>query len=173
MDTLQPRTARAAWRLRAAWLLLALAAALYCAWRFAGPSPLQTNLLALLPVTEADPIAEEAVDRLAGALGNRAVFLVTSDNAAHAKAAAKQLGATLAASGAFSSVTAQLPPFDVSQIARFYSPYRFGLLAPADRPLVAGGPTALQDALAQRLYGLPSAGSLKCVRKWSFTRASS
>jgi predicted exporter len=158
VDTLQPRTARAAWRLRAAWLLLALAAALYCAWRFAGPSPLQTNLLALLPVTEADPIAEEAVDRLAGALGNRAVFLVTSDNAAHAKAAAKQLGATLAASGAFSSVTAQLPPFDVSQIARFYSPYRFGLLAPADRPLVAGGPTALQDALAQRLYGLPSAG---------------
>ncbi len=158
MDTLQPRTARAAWGLRAAWLLLALAAALYCAWRFAGPSPLQTNLLALLPVTEADPIAEEAVDRLAGALGNRAVFLVTSDNAAHAKAAAKQLGATLATSGAFSSVTAQLPPFDVSQIARFYSPYRFGLLAQSDRPLVAGGPTALQDALAQRLYGLQNAG---------------
>ncbi|CAN0624324.1 MMPL domain protein [Burkholderia multivorans] len=158
MDTLRPRTAQAAWRLRAAWLLLALAAALYCAWRFAGPSPLQTNLLALLPVTEADPIAEEAVDRLAGALGNRAVFLVTSDNAAHAKAAAKQLGATLAASGAFSSVTAQLPPFDVSQIARFYLPYRFGLLAPADRPFVAGGETALQDALARRLYGLPSAG---------------
>ena len=159
MDALEHRTtAKATWSLRAAWLLLALAAAFYCAWRFAGPSPLETNLLALLPATEADPIAEEAVDRLAGALGNRAVFLVMSDDAAHAKAAAKQLGTTLAASGAFRSVTAQLPPFDLSQIAKFYLPYRFGLLAAADRPVVAGGAPALQDALMQRLYGMPNAG---------------
>jgi predicted exporter len=158
VDALEPRTAKASWSLRAAWLVLALVAALYCAWRFAGPSPLETNLLALLPATEADPVAEEAVDRLAGALGNRAVFLVTSDDAAHAKAAAKQLGATLAASGALKSVTAQLPPFDLSQIAKFYLPYRFGLLAPADRTVVAGGAPALQDALMQRLYGMPNAG---------------
>lgn len=146
------------WWLRAAWLALALVAALYCAWRFAGPSPLQTNLLALLPATEADPVAEEAVDRLAGALGNRAVFVVSSDDAVHARAAARQLGATLAASGAFASVTAQLPPFDLSRIARFYLPYRFNLLTPADRGGLAGGATTLHDALLQRLYGLPAAG---------------
>src|ERR1700729_2639192 len=116
MQVLQQRSAKQAWGMRAAWLLLALAAALYCGWRFAGPSPLQTNLLALLPATEADPVAEEAVDKLAAALGDRTVFLVTSDDAAHAKAAAKQLGAALATSGVFRSVTATLPPFDVSQI---------------------------------------------------------
>ncbi len=97
MQVLQQRSAKPAWGVRAAWLLLALAAALYCGWRFAGPSPLQTNLLALLPATEADPVAEKAVDTLASALGDRTVFLVTSNDAAHAKAAAKQLGAALSA----------------------------------------------------------------------------
>ncbi|WNC90627.1 MMPL family transporter [Paraburkholderia sp. FT54] len=170
MEMLQQRSAKQAWGMRAAWLLLALVAALYCGWRFAGPSPLQTNLLALLPATEADPVAEKAVDTLASALGDRTVFLVTSNDDAHAKAAAKQLGASLQKSGAFGSVTAELPPFDLSQIAALYMPYRFGLLAPADRAALAGGAngadgadgaasTALHDALAQRIYS-PLRGGL-------------
>ncbi|CAB3798705.1 hypothetical protein LMG28688_04780 [Paraburkholderia caffeinitolerans] len=149
---------RRQWVLRAAWLLLAVAAALYCGWRFTGPSPLQTNLLALLPATEADPVAEEAVDQLAGALGNRAVLLVSSDDAAHAKAAALQLGMALSASRAFASVTARVPPFDLGRITRFYLPYRFGLLTASDRALAGGDAEALRGALAERLYGLPGAG---------------
>ncbi|CAB3794072.1 hypothetical protein LMG28614_03841 [Paraburkholderia ultramafica] len=164
MDMLHQRSARQAWGVRAAWLLLALVAALYCGWRFAGPSPLQTNLLALLPATEADPVAERAVDTLASALGDRTVFLVTSNDDAHAKAAAKQLGAALQKSGAFGSVTAELPPFDLAQIAALYMPYRFGLLAPADRAALAGGAagalgTTLRDTLAQRIYS-PLRGGL-------------
>ncbi|MFB9125478.1 hypothetical protein E2553_17390 [Paraburkholderia dipogonis] len=164
MDMLQQRSAKQAWGMRAAWLLLALVAALYCGWRFAGPSPLQTNLLALLPATEADPVAEKAVDTLASALGDRTVFLVTSNDDAHAKAAAKQLGASLQKSGAFGSVTAELPPFDLSQIAALYMPYRFGLLVPSDRAALAGGAggavtTTLHDALAQRIYS-PLRGGL-------------
>jgi predicted exporter len=162
MDLLRHRSARETWGVRAAWLALALVAALYCGWRFAGPSPLQTNLLALLPATEADPVAEKAVDMLASALGDRTVFLVTSHDDAHAKAAAKQLGASLRTSGAFASVTAELPPFDLSQIAALYMPYRFGLLTPADRAAIAGGNAAdstLRDALAQRIYS-PLRGGL-------------
>ncbi|MFM0501987.1 MMPL family transporter [Paraburkholderia caffeinilytica] len=179
MQVLQQRSAKQAWGMRAAWLLLALAAALYCGWRFAGPSPLQTNLLALLPATEADPVAEKAVDTLASALGDRTVFLVTSNDDAHAKAAAKQLGASLQKSGAFGSVTAELPPFDLSQIAALYMPYRFGLLAPVDRAALAqsdaanptlpdtpkevlvgnGGMGRLREALAQRIYS-PLRGGL-------------
>ncbi|MFT4069576.1 MMPL family transporter [Paraburkholderia sp.] len=160
MDALQQRSAKQAWGVRAAWLVLALLAALYCGWRFAGPSPLETNLLALLPATEADPVAEKAVDALASALGDRTVLLITSRDDAHAKAAAKQLGASLQKSGAFGSVTAELPPFDLSQIAALYMPYRFGLLAPADRAALAGaGATTLHDQLAQRLYS-PLQGGL-------------
>ena len=46
------------------------------------------------------------------------------------------------------SVTAQLPPFDVSSIGAFYLPYRFGLLAPADRAALQDGSFVLRDALA-------------------------
>ncbi len=179
MHVLQQRSMKQTWGVRAAWLLLALVAALYCGWRFMGPSPLQTNLLALLPATEADPVAEKAVDTLASALGDRTVFLVTSKDDAHAKAAAKQLGASLRKSGAFGSVTTELPPFDLSQIATLYMPYRFGLLAPADRSTVAGEPSGdmpngalkevpsaegnalegLRNTLAQRIYS-PLRGGL-------------
>jgi predicted exporter len=161
MEAVRASAARAAWGVRLAWLVVALAAALYCAWRFAEPSlvghaagtnPLQTNLLALLPKTETDPIAEQAVDTLASTTGERAVFLVTSDDAAHAKAAARRLAATLAASGAFRGVIAELPPFDASQITRFYLPYRFGLLAVADRAALADGSASLSTTLAERLF---------------------
>ncbi|WP_233850894.1 MMPL family transporter [Paraburkholderia sp. HD33-4] len=160
MDMPQQRVAKRAWGVRAAWLVLALLAALYCGWRFAGASPLETNLLALLPATEADPVAEKAVDTLASALGDRTVLLVTSHDDAHAKAAAKQLGATLQKSGAFASVTAELPPFDLSQIPALYLPYRFGLLAPPDRTaLASASPATLHDMLAQRIYS-PLQGGL-------------
>jgi predicted exporter len=138
--------------MRAAWLLFALVVASYCGWRFAGPSPLQTNLLALLPATEADPVAEKAADKMAAALGDRTVFIVSGPDAEHAKSAAKELGAALGKSGAFRSVIAQLPPFDVSSIGALYSPYRFGLLAPADRAALQDGSFVPRDALLQRLY---------------------
>ncbi|MPW09436.1 MMPL family transporter [Paraburkholderia sp. CNPSo 3155] len=160
MDMLQQRSAKQAWGVRAAWLVLALLATLYCGWRFAGASPLETNLLALLPATEADPVAEKAVDTLASALGDRTVLLVTSRDDAHAKAAAKQLGASLRNSGAFASVTAELPLFDLSQITALYLPYRFGLLGPADRSaLASASATTLHDMLAQRIYS-PLQGGL-------------
>ncbi|MDE1183540.1 MMPL family transporter [Paraburkholderia sp.] len=148
------REARHRWLVRGVWLLLALVAASYCGWRFTrGDSPLQTNLLALLPATEADPVAEKAVDTLASALGDRTVLLVTSRDAAHAKAAARQLGAALSSSRAFASVTAEVPPFDLSRIGALYQPYRFGLLSAADRASLADPSSgALHDALAQRLY---------------------
>ncbi|WP_250487209.1 MMPL family transporter [Caballeronia sp. GaOx3] len=151
-----PRTTTSLWRVRAAWIALALVAVLYCVHRFSGPSPLETNLLALLPATEANPVAEKAVDQLANALGDRTVFLVSSRDAEHAKAAAKRLGATLQASGAFASVTAELPPFDIGRIGALYTPYRFGMLTRDDRDALTHSSkksaASLHDALMQRIY---------------------
>ncbi|WP_246641657.1 MMPL family transporter [Paraburkholderia edwinii] len=152
MELTQQRLVRQRWGIRAVWLVLALVAVLYCAWRFTGPSPLQTNLLELLPQTEADPVAEQAVDALAAALGDRTVYVVTANDGDHAKAAAKSLAATLSSSGAFRTVTAQLPPFDLSQISGLYLPYRFGLLTAADRASLADPSMPLRDALLRRLY---------------------
>jgi predicted exporter len=141
----------ALWCTRATWIALALIAVLYCVHRFSGPSPLETNLLALLPATEANPVAERAVEQLANAFGDRTVFLVSSRDADHAKAAAKRFGAALQQSGAFATVTAELPPFDIARISALYVPHRFGMLTSEDRVKV-GNPASLHDALMQRIY---------------------
>lgn len=141
-----------------AWLLVTLAATAIILWRFSGPTPLQTNLLALLPATEANPVAERAVDMLGDALGNRTVYLVSHPDAARAKAAAKLFGARLGASGAFRSVTVEVPPFDLSQIAASYLPARFGLLTDADRSTLERGGATLDEQLARRLYAPPVDG---------------
>ncbi|WP_439893125.1 MMPL family transporter (plasmid) [Ralstonia sp. 25C] len=146
------QSGQATWAIRLGWLALVVAAVLYCGVRLHDGTALQTNLLALLPATEADPVAEKAVDTLAASLGDRAVFLVSSRNAEPAKAAALQLGGQLKRSPAFRNVIAALPPFDASQITRFYQPYRFGLLSAADRAALDDPSTALPALLAQRLY---------------------
>ncbi|MCO5400296.1 MMPL family transporter [Ralstonia soli] len=140
------------WAIRLGWLAVVLTALLYCGVRLHDGAALQTNLLSLLPATEADAIAEKAVDTLATSLGDRTVFLVSSRDAMHAKAAAMQLGAQLTRSAAFRNVIAELPPFDASQITRFYQPYRFSLLSAADRAALDNGSTALPALLAHRLY---------------------
>ncbi len=148
-----PRSIRqAAWAARCLWLAIVLFAACYCGWRLQSGSVLQTNLLALLPATEADPVAEQAADALAASMGDRAVFLVSSRDDRQAKAAARQLGARLAQSRAFRSVVAELPPFDAAQISRFYLPYRAGLLNAGDRAALRNRSASLPDLLAQRLY---------------------
>ena len=142
-----------------AWLALVFVAIAYCTWRFAEPvvgghtfaPPLQTNLLALLPKTEADPVAEQALDALANTMGERALYLVSSEDAAMAKAAARRLARSLSEHGAFRNVTAQLPPFDATQVARFYLPYRFELLSADDRAALNAGSETLPDLAAQRL----------------------
>ena len=146
------QSGQATWAIRLGWLALVVAAVLYCGVRLHDGTALQTNLLALLPATEADPVAEKAVDTLAASLGDRAIFLVSSRNAEHAKAAALQFGGHLKRSPAFRNVIAALPPFDASQITRFYQPYRFGLLSAADRAALDDPSTALPALLAQRLY---------------------
>ncbi|MCT7298707.1 MMPL family transporter [Ralstonia sp. CHL-2022] len=149
---------RRMWCIRLGWLAVVLAALLYCGVRLHDGTALQTNLLSLLPDTAADPVAEKAVDTLATSLGDRAVFLLSSSNADHAKAAAMQFGSQLKRSKAFRTVIAQLPPFDTAQITRFYLPYRFSLLSAADRATLDDTSTALPTLLAQRLYVPVEAG---------------
>ncbi|WP_232316359.1 hypothetical protein [Candidatus Burkholderia verschuerenii] len=128
-----------------------LAAAFYYAVRFSEATPLQTDLLALLPKTEADPVAERSVQQLAGAMGDRVFFALSSTNAEHAKDAARSLGKGLAGDGALRHVVAELPPFDLSGIASFYLPYRFGLLSNHDRALLRSGAPSFDDILARRV----------------------
>ena len=46
------------------WLLLAILIASVAGVQFSGRMPLQTNLMALLPPTERNPLAEQAISKL-------------------------------------------------------------------------------------------------------------
>ncbi|MEO8409084.1 MAG: MMPL family transporter [Propionivibrio sp.] len=144
------------WRARL-WLLLAAVVALTCGWQFAaagrsGHIPLQTNLLALLPPTERNPLAEEAITQLADAAGNRAIFLVGAAQAETAAGAARAFATALRAAGVFRQVVADIPPLDPQQIAGVYVQHRYSLLAAADRAALASGPVDLAGRLQRKLY---------------------
>jgi predicted exporter len=141
-------------RLRAAlWLVLALGVAVACVLQFAGSggARLQTNLLALLPPTERNPVAEYAVGKLAEAADNRAVFLVGERSPEAAVAAARLLAAELRRAEGFRSVLAELPPMDLRQLSGFYLPHRFNLLSDVDRRALSSGPPDLEQRLQRKL----------------------
>ncbi|WP_267223189.1 MMPL family transporter [Dyella silvae] len=131
----------------------ALGMVLLGAWQLfgRGPLPIQTDLLAMLPVTERHPLAEAAVERLAHANGDRMVLVVVDADDAKAKDAARALGKALTATNAFSSVIAELPDFDLNQFIAPYLPYRFSLLSDADRANLAHPQYNASQTLARRL----------------------
>jgi predicted exporter len=133
----------------AATLLLALLGAWLLFGR--GRSPIQTDLLAMLPATERNPLAEIAAQRLAHANGDRVILLVTNTDDDRAKAAARELGRSLAADDVFATVTAELPPFDLQQWVAPYLTHRFSLLADTDRHALAQRGYDPAQALAQRV----------------------
>jgi predicted exporter len=159
---MMPPSERLLRALRVGWLLLALLALVYVLARFQHGSPLQTNVLALVPATEVNPVAEHAVDVLAQAGGERALFLLEQRDPQTATRAAAWFGAQLRGSGAFGPVLAEVPPFDLGNLSAVYLPYRYQLLTPPDRIALAGGggAEAWQALLAGRLYAPFDSGPL-------------
>ncbi|HTV85563.1 MAG TPA: MMPL family transporter [Dyella sp.] len=133
----------------AATLLIALLGAWLLFGR--GRSPIQTDLLAMLPATERNPLADVAAQRLAHANGDRVILLVANADDERAKNAARALGKALAKDPVFASVTAQLPPFDLQQLAAPYLAHRFTLLTDADRSAITQPGYDPAQALAQRV----------------------
>ena len=144
-----------AMRLRAGlWLLLALGVLIAGVLQFvgAGRVPLQTNVLALLPPTERNPLAETAVGKLADAAGNRAIFLIGQGTQEAAAASARSFAAQLRESGVFRQVLADIPPVDPKQLTALYLQHRFSLLGEADRNALSDGPADLDGRLQRKLY---------------------
>ncbi len=136
------------------WLFAMLACGAYVAERMLGDrgSVLETDLLTLLPATERSAVDEALVTRLADAAGGRAVFLVRHADDTRAQAGARVFADALRASGAFRSVTDVVALPDPHDLAVFYRPYRYGLLAPADAATLQAGPAALEQHLLVRLH---------------------
>ncbi|MBB6187027.1 MMPL family transporter [Rhodanobacter sp. MP7CTX1] len=144
---------RALWIRAGLFAVATLAIATLGAWLLFGRGglPIQTDLLAMLPNTERNPLAEVAAQQLAHANGDRMVLLVENTDDDRAKAAARALGAALSKDHVFESVLAELPPFDLHQFVAPYLAHRFVLLSDADREALSRADYDPAQALARHL----------------------
>lgn len=134
------------------WLAIVLAAGAFVAQRFTTTTPLETDLLALLPPTEKNPTAEVAVRSLTEQLGNRALFLVGHADAATATRAAQAFASGLESASAFARVIVEAPRTDPRLLTDLYAPFRAGLLTPEDREALALSNYPAESVLLRRLH---------------------
>lgn len=150
-----------AWqRLRAALVgVVVLGALAVCVAAWLRGDAVETDLLALLPLTERDPGIEEAVRLLGQAAGRQVVVAVGHADPATARKEARTFAATLGRDGAFSRVTVDVPPLPVGTVLATYGAARFGLLDDDDRAALASGRFDAERRVLERLLS-PVGGAL-------------
>jgi len=135
------------------WLFLGalgIVAALFAGLLVRGV-PLQTNVLAMLPASERDPVAEKVVASLSAAIGSRVLVLFSHAEEASAKAAAERFAAVAGGSEGLRALRARLPEPDPALLNKLYAANRFGLLAEADREALASGRFSARDSALQQI----------------------
>ena len=115
----------------------------------------ETDVLALLPVTEQDPVVEQAVRSFSEKIGQKTVFLVGHPDAQIAAKAANQLAETLHRSSNFDDVIYRSESGQESKFFELYFPHRYSLLGPETRSMLAedGGGSLLVRRATETLYG--------------------
>lgn len=131
------------------FVLLLIATAAWLVYR--GPK-IDTDLLALLPPTERDPVVAEALDHVARHWTAKTIFLVSHPEFDQAQAAAQQLAEALVDSGLFRDVQAQLDPRLEEAYFDLYFPHRAQLPGPRGDSLFTKAEQALYSPLTS-IYG--------------------
>lgn len=134
------------------FLLLLMLAAGFVAQRLQQGDAFSTDLLALLPVTERDPLAEQAAQQVQTAIGSHTVFLISHADREQARAIASNFANQLRQAKVFDRVQFELPADAQQQLIERLLPYRSALLSNADAELIVTGGEALQQRLLQALY---------------------
>lgn len=127
------------------WSLALAGMTAFTVWHLVGGQAIQTDLLDMLPETERNPIAEQAITSLAKTTGERAIYLVRAGTPEDSKAAALSMADALRQTGAFEDVTARIPPIDPRMVGDFYAPYRHRVTAAEE------GPGATAESLKARI----------------------
>lgn len=136
------------------WLFLVLLtlAGAFVAQRLQQGDAFSTDLLALLPATERDPLAEQAAQQVQTAIGSHTVFLISHSDREDARAIASKFAHQLRQANVFDRVQFELPADAQQQLIERLLPYRSALLTSADAELIEAGGEALQQRLLQALY---------------------
>lgn len=137
------------------WLVVVIGAGLHVASSLRGGVPLQSDLLALLPAEDREPMVHEAKARMAAQLTRRVVVLIGHDDGAQARAAAADLRARLLAAGLIED-SDEVPSAQAQRdLAQVYFPHRGAVLSLADRQaLLAGDVQGLAERTLSQVFGI-------------------
>ncbi|HEY6234010.1 MAG TPA: hypothetical protein VIW69_02765, partial [Candidatus Elarobacter sp.] len=136
------------------WAAVAAATAIAAALVFSRGASIETNLLALLPNVERNPIAGRAAAKLGEAGARRCIFLIGAHSPDAAKELSRRFERVISAAGVFREIRADFPPPDPRAIRDVYVSHRFHLLSDDDRRALASEPSAsfIEERLRRRLY---------------------
>ena len=126
-------------RLAALWLVLVAIMSGVLVTQMRHGLPLSTDLLALLPQEERDPVLKTANEAISRALGRHVIVLVGHPERAKARAVAQTMADALAATNLVDTIGSQATASQFRQIGATYFPHRHGLLGAEDRELLETG----------------------------------
>jgi predicted exporter len=147
------------------WLGVVAVAAAHVATALLRGLPLQSDLMALLPAEDRDPVLAGAKAQMAEHLSRRVVALVGDVDPARARQAAAQLRQGLVEASVLSAES-DVPEADaLRRLGRFYFAHRSGLLSAADRAaLSAGRADDLTARALSQVFGVGGAVNADLLR---------
>ena len=141
------------------WLAAVVLAASYLVIRLHDGLAFRTDLMALLPREQQDPVLQHADDAVAGALSRRVVILVGAPDRAAARDAAAAISETLERSGLVALTTNGFDKDRLTRMGRVYFPYRRGLLSDGDRQrLIDGKGQEIAERALSQVFGFVGLG---------------
>ena len=133
------------------WVVIVALAGCYLLAHIHAGFPLRTDLLALLPREERDPVLQHVNETVTHNLSRRIVVLIGHRSRDAARAAADELMHDLLATGVLEPSGDALSGKQLKRIGQLYFPYRQGLITPADRTSLTAnrGEEIAERAMAQ------------------------
>ncbi|WP_372881582.1 MMPL family transporter [Psychromonas sp.] len=114
--------------------------------------PIETNILALLPENNQDKFAQQAFQQVTDNLGNKVVFLISSENIKTAIKGADYFTEQLINTDLFSTVSGKLSEQEQQAWANLYFPYRAQLLTETQKKRLAADPAKQSQQVVQQIY---------------------
>ncbi|WP_455432483.1 MMPL family transporter [Vibrio barjaei] len=125
-------------------------------WGFSATSPIETDILKLLPINQQNPIAESAFNKVTASMSDKVVFVLsTNDNSKEHSTlfnAANTFANQLKDSPYFASVTAKISQDQQKQWAQYYFQHRWQQLTKDQRERLTTNPSAQTQRVIQAIY---------------------
>ncbi|EOX4451548.1 MMPL family transporter [Vibrio alginolyticus] len=136
------------------WLnLVVLAGALLLKqWVWSAESPIETNILKLLPKNQQNPVAEQAFESVSASMSDKVIFVITAPDKNALFSAAAEFDKGLRQSNHFRDVVGKISPQEQQAWASYYFKHRFQLLTPEQRERLSQNPEQQVQYVIQSLY---------------------